>query len=481
MLPKNLKYGTKIESAVARSSRVNIQPQNGTSTYNPNDTIIFNLPTRNNLVMVPTESYLKFNVVFTSGAADNAFRWDSCGAHGIIQRIRVFHGSNLLQDIDNYGLLAKMLFDLQQPTDGVYGKQNILAGTRADLAVRMPTITPLAGAQTDATINVALAQVSTKNMSAVQSNSGERLLSSAGGNALIANAGTTATFTYCLNLISLVGSLCSSSYIPLFAMTSAPLRVEIQLVPNAVNACACLTGTTTNTFALTNCEYVANMIELGDSAMQTIYSSLGGEPLQFVVPDFRNYQFSATIPTGNVQTQIVFPIPAKFTSLKALFITVRDKGVGAGTFFPYSSVACGIQEYYFRLGATTMPSKNPSTLPEMFSEVVKAIGSIGDINYQPSIDKVAYTLPISVALDDVATVNQTSIVNSGSFYIGLDLENYASADKSSIFSGYNSNNDDCFVFLTFNQNTGAINARFDSFANFDTVVVCENGTSYVKF
>jgi len=481
MLPKNLKYGTKIESAVARSSRVNIQPQNGTSTYNPNDTIIFNLPTRNNLVMVPTESYLKFNVVFTSGAADNAFRWDSCGAHGIIQRIRVFHGSNLLQDIDNYGLLAKMLFDLQQPTDGVYGKQNILSGTRSDLAVRTPTITPLAGVQTDATINVALAQASAKNVSAVQSNSGERLLSSAGGNALIANAGTTATFTYCLNLISLVGSLCSSSYIPLFAMTSAPLRVEIQLVPNAVNACACLTGTTTNSFALTNCEYVANMIELGDSAMQTIYSSLGGEPLQFVVPDFRNYQFSATIPTGNVQTQIAFPIPAKFTSLKALFITVRDKGVGAGTFFPYSSVACGIQEYYFRLGATTMPSKNPSTLPEMFSEVVKAIGSIGDINYQPSIDKVAYTLPISVALDDVATVNQTSIVNSGSFYIGLDLENYASADKSSIFSGYNSNNDDCFVFLTFNQNTGAINARFDSFANFDTVVVCENGTSYVKF
>jgi hypothetical protein len=474
MLPKNLKYGTKIESAVARSSRVNIQPQNGTSTYGPNDTIIFNLPTRNNLVMVPTESYLKFNVVFTSGAADNAFRWDSCGAHGIIQRIRVFHGSNLLQDIDNYGLLAKMLFDLQQSTDGVYGKQNILSGTRSDLS-----ITTLAVAAVGA--GVAVPAIPVGRLPAIHSNSGERLLSSAGGNALIANAGTTASFTYCLNLVSLVGSLCSSSYIPLFAMTSAPLRVEIQLVPNAVNACACLTGTTNNTFALTNCEYVANMIELGDSAMQTIYSSLGGEPLQFVVPDFRNYQFNGTIPTGNLQTQIVFPIPAKFTSLKALFITVRDKGIGAQTFFPYSSVACGIQEYYFRLGATTMPSKNPSTLPEMFSEVVKAIGSIGDINYQPSIDKASYSLPVSVANNDVATEGTTSSVSSGSFYIGLDLENYASADKSSIFSGYNSNNDDCFVFLTFSQNTGAINARFDSFANFDTVVVCENGTSYVKF
>ena len=109
MLPKNLKYGTKVESAIARSSRVNIAPQNGTGPYLKGDTIIINLPTRNNLLMVPTESYLKFNIVFSSGADNNALRWDSCGAHGLIQRLRIFHGSNLIQDIDQYGLLAKML------------------------------------------------------------------------------------------------------------------------------------------------------------------------------------------------------------------------------------------------------------------------------------------------------------------------------------------------------------------------------------
>jgi len=113
MLPKNLKYGSKVESAVARSSRVNIAPQNGTGNYGLGDTIILNIPTRNNLVLAPTESYLKFRCAVTSQAADNAFRWDSCGSHGLIQRIRIFHGSNLLQDIDNYGLLAKILFDLQ--------------------------------------------------------------------------------------------------------------------------------------------------------------------------------------------------------------------------------------------------------------------------------------------------------------------------------------------------------------------------------
>jgi hypothetical protein len=410
--------------------------------------------------MVPTESYLKFNIVMKSAADANAYRWDSCGGQGIIQRIRVFHGSNLLQDIDSYGMLAKMLFDMQQPMDGTLGKQNILCGTRADLTVTTP------------------AAAAAVNLSVTHANSGERLLAAAGTTALIANDGLTQTYTYCLNLISLVGSLCTSSYIPLFAMTSAPLRVEIQLVPNLINGCSALTGALNNTFVISNCEYIANMIELGDSAMQTIYSSLGGEPLQYVVPDFRNYQFTQTVPA--TRTQVAFPISARFTSLKALFVTIRDKGTGAITFFPYSSVTAGLNEYYFRLGATTLPAKAPSTITECFAECVKAIGSIADLNYQPSIDKASYSLAASVANNDVATAANTSSVSSGSFYIGLDLENYASADKSSIFSGYNSNNDDCYAFITLTQGTG-VTLRFDAFANFDSVVVCENGTSYVKF
>ena len=80
---------------------MNIAPQNGTGNYGYGDTIILNLPTRNNLVLASTESYLKFNLSITTGTDANCFRWDSCGAHGLIQRIRVFHGSNLLQDIDN--------------------------------------------------------------------------------------------------------------------------------------------------------------------------------------------------------------------------------------------------------------------------------------------------------------------------------------------------------------------------------------------
>jgi hypothetical protein len=482
MLPKTLKYGSKVESALARSTRINIAPQNGTGNYVLGDTIILNIPTRNNLVLAPTESYLKFTGTFTSSAANNAFRWDSCGAHGLIQRVRVFHGSNLLQDIDNYGLLAKMLFDLQQPTDSTFGKQTILSGTRSDVVTQFQAVatadaTVGADGTTAATLANALkAVLNSGRIPSYQVNSGERI----GGDraALIANAGTVSE-TYCLNLLSLVGSLSSSNYVPLFAMTSAPLRVEIQLISSFIQGCCELAGGA-STISLANVEYVANFIELGDAAMSVIYGSLEGQPLQYVVPDFRNYQYTYTV-VNNTATQVTMPIPAKFSSLKSLLVSSRDKGSGTLTYFPFSSVTLGLRDYQFRIGSQIMPPKVPTTIPEFWAEVCKAYGSIADIMYTPSIDKLSYSLSASVATNDSAT--NVSASSSGSFYIGIDLENYVATDKSSIFAGFNSNTDDIFLTLNYNAtNRGAdITVRYDAFANFDCVLVCENNTAYVKF
>jgi hypothetical protein len=211
-----------------------------------------------------------------------------------------------------------------------------------------------------------------------------------------------------------------------------------------------------------------------------IKDSLGGQPLQFVVPQYRNYVYN--IPFADTTSySLAIPIAAKFSSLKSLFITVRDQNTGAVKYFPYSSVSLGISEYQFRVGATTMPAKPPNTLTECFAEVCKAIGSIGDIHYTPSIDKLTYNVATSTANAEVATTGIVSSISSGSFYLGLDLENYAGASKDTLFSGYNSNTDDIYALITLVNAGGAVQTRFDAFANFDSVVVCENGTSYVKF
>lgn len=457
MLVKNLKYGSKVESAPCRSTRVSIAPQNGTGPYNLNDQIIINIPTRNNLVLVPTESYLKFTATVTSGADNNIVRWDSGGAHGLIQRIRVWSGSNLLEDIDCYGLLAKELFDLQVSTDASYGKYNILAGTRNDLIATLPN---LAGGA--AYVPADITALDEAKISCVQVNSGESL-------GTLANNGTYIA-TYCLNLVSILGTL-SQQYFPLFSATSSPIRLEIQLASTAVqalNASAAIAS-----IALNNVEYVANFIELSDNAMGMIYSSLQGAPLQYVVPSYRNYQYSYLL--ANAQTAVSFPVSAKFSSLKAIVVSVRDKLTGSATFFPFSSCTKKLISYNFRVGSNVMPTKEPSTYQEMFSEVLKAVGSMSDLNHQPSIEKTSYTLQDSAAND------ASGSINSGSFYIGLDLESYSNADKSAIFAGYNSNTDDIFCNMTFAAQAANTTVRFDAFAMFDQVLVFENNTAYVKF
>ena len=146
-----------------------------------------------------------------------------------------------------------------------------------------------------------------------------------------------------------------------------------------------------------------------------------------------------------------------------------------------------MSQYFFRIGSQVLPSKVPDSVAEMFSEVCKAIGSMSDLNHEPSIELASYTqdVPIANAGDSnvlASNTYQTSTVNSGSFYVGLDLENYANADKSAIFSGWNSNTDDIFFVPTFDANNPAIAAaRLDAFALFDTVIVFENGTCYVKY
>ena len=165
------------------------------------------------------------------------------------------------------------------------------------------------------------------------------------------------------------------------------------------------------------------------------------------------------------------PIPAKFSSLKSLFIAVRDPAKnGTLTYFPYSSKKYGITQYFFRVGAQVLPSKVPDTLPEMFAEAVKAIGSMGDLNHQPSIDNSSYTQDVPAAnAGDIKVLFDTnyygvSATNSGSFYVGLDLENYANADKAAIFSGWNSNTDDIYFIGSFNAAAAVAAARFDAFA-----------------
>ena len=451
MLVQNLKYNSKVESAPARRYRTNIQPQTGSSFANSN-TIIINIPTRNNTALIPSECVLKGTAAFTPSAAAPIAALESCGHHGWINRLRVFHGSNLLQDIQEYHQLAKILYDFQMPLDSAQGRYSVTSGTTNEYTA----------AAADASGCIAVKPV----------NRGRNYSSGTP-----AGVSTAQTDSFSINLISLVGALAGGKYLPLWEMTAAPLRLELVLQDNINKVMNFSAGAPTNgAFALSSVEFVGEFLELPDSAIAAIKAG-SSSPLQMVVPDYRAYTFSTSLPNATATT-VSMPIPAKFSSLKSIFVNQRAS-TGATGFYPCSSGKLGLTSYQFRIGSEVLPSNPPVTVADFFTESAKCFGSIADTNYQPAVDLDAYNVDVPVAL---TTYAQGMATNSGSFLVGIDCESYQNADKGSIFAGMNTTTSDIFYIPQHTQSSGgAITANYCAFANFDSVIVCDSGICYVRY
>jgi hypothetical protein len=474
MIPNNLKYQSKVESAPARRYRTNIQPQNGsgtsTSGYGPNSTITINIPTRNNTALIPSESTLKGAITFTTGStAGHACGLDSMGHHGWINRLRIFHGSNLLQDIQNYGDLAKILYDFQAPLDSTQGRYSVTTGTTNEYTGQYVSGT---------SANFVANGIVVKPV-----NRGKNLIPPADSATPNIPATSTKTERFSINLIALVGALAGGKYLPLWQMTSAPLRVEIVLQPSIVNAMVIApsgavptTGGTGN-YTIHDVEYIGEFLELPDSAISAIESG-SSSPMQMVFPDWRAYQSTATL--QNAVTNVTMPIPAKFSSLKSIVVNSKLSNGGAGL-YPSSSVNFNLQSYQFRVGSEVLPSNPPNSVDQYFTEAIKCFGSVADTHYQPSIDIDSYNLVWNDAQTDIGSYLEAVTANSGSFLVGLDLESYQNTDKSSIFAGMNTNTSDIFFQPVFGATQANLQCNMCAFANFDSVLVCENGVAYVRF
>ena len=475
-LPQNLNFNNSVEASASRSMRSNIQPQTGT-TFKKGETIIFNIPTRQNLVMSASESMLKGRVTFKNGAgASNYLRFDSNGAHGLIYKLQVYHGSNLLETIENYNTLSKMLFDLQVSTPQANGKYSILAGTSTEYASAViPQITVADGTGTLA--DTCKASINALRNSSKYINTGRRL--NTYGTAIPIDG--TVSLDFSIPLISIIGSL-SPKFIPLFACKSAPLRLELTLVSDPLQAICSEVALATdgNDMVVDQIEFIASMMELSDSAISIINSNTGGRPLQYTFQDWRNYRWASAVP--NAVTNLSMPIPAKYASLKALLIaSKRTNTSGALTFNPFPAEKSFLNQYQFRIGAELYPSKPPQFVSEFFSETLKAIGSISDPLHAPAIDYDSYNVDVQTATDE--TLYSAPSKGSPSFYVGLDLESYAGSDKSQLFSGKFTANDDIYYNPILNAHgvAAGITLNFDAFAHFDSVIVFENDTAYVKY
>jgi hypothetical protein len=463
-LPKNLLYQNKVDSLSARPYTSNIQPQ-GSQSYGVNDVMIFNIPCNRNTVLSPHDTYLKFTMTGTNGATAQPWvRLSKAGAHGFIQRIRIFHGSVLLEDLDNYGNLLAQLVTHQRASDNVCNKGSVVEGFDESPAVNVNSI---------------------YNINAIR---GMRVHNTAYGASPandLAAAGVTTAKTFCLPLVSILGTL-TDKYLPLFAMTSAPIRLEVQLVSSAlipfvsINAMA--------SFAITNVEVIGSFIELSDQALAIVQQASGGAALTMAVDRYSSLVSNATL--NNAVTNVSAPVPFKYSSVQAILNTIRQHASGAITFDAYGSFNYNINEYYYQFGSESLPTKHPGSSATgggdhqtMFNYYCSALGAPAALDYSPFISLYSYdTLAIPVASTETANTAANNLTTiSGSFGIGQELVSYPSANQDQMFSGRNTSTEDLYHNMLFGPNASTPSVRFDYYCLHHAVIICENGQAQIRY
>jgi hypothetical protein len=451
MIPRNALYMNKLESAGGRQYTSSIPPQNGTGNYGPNSTCRINIPTTPNTVLVGSESYLKFTLSgITNGATANpCIRLDSAGGHSCIQRTRITNGSTEIQDIDGYANLVSLMMALQQSSDSYSGKQSIMAGTCPGMV--------------------------TNNGETYVSTVGDKL--SAYGANVVANA-VLPDRTFCINLVNFLGSLSSERYIPLFAMTSSALTLELSFVSSALQFLCCNVVLASGNFIIKDVEFMGTFIEFSDEALMKVNDARMGEPLQYVIQNYANVQSSITV-LHNTATSVSIPVSAKYKSLKSLFLTMRENSAGLVRRFPLSKTHYNINQWRLRIGSQLVPSKAPNSIQEHYCELLKAIGSLSDVNHEPAINKYNYDVaqPANCVEGNGAIVPTAMSCN---FALGFDCETYANSDRSAIYAGMDTINNDVYWNIDFKAAALAGNANanvaVDMYALYDSVLVFENGT-----
>jgi hypothetical protein len=120
-------------------------------------------------------------------------------------------------------------------------------------------------------------------------------------------------------------------------------------------------------------------------------------------------------------------------------------------------------EYDARIGSRVVPSDKPNSPSQFYSEFLRAISSVGNLDHETNITRAMYTA------DAVAAAV------SSKFAVGFDLESYSAVDLSKTYQGLNTSTDDIFANFRFGAQADARATRIDAYAFYDQLIICQNG------
>lgn len=346
-VPANARYSFPTQASRVIKSQVKVPPRTGInynnlSASNKGNLIQIVIPAQGYLN--PLESYLRFDLTLVAAAVTGVIglRPIDC-IHSVFRRMRILYGSLVIEDIQNYATLVRMLTNVAVNTNYQDRQGCILEGMGTDAQRAALHNYAYSGGQGVGQIQGVIAGgVNFSNAGTQTASWGTG--TGATGQGALGTSGTSVTHTYCINLAS--GFLTQQKLIPLKWMANQ-LTIELEIeepagflvqgftsstggsnaslnadhVPNFyAQPSDALTSYATNfTYSLTNVYYVAELLEFDSTYDGAFYQGMmsGGVPIKFA--SWHNYIHALT---GGTKQNLV--IQERSRSIKAAFSVIRD-------------------------------------------------------------------------------------------------------------------------------------------------------------
>lgn len=453
-IPSQLIGGDRPASIEAKKT-FHVSPAEN-STNQPGTTVRFTLPNQPNTYLMPDVA-LVFDFVNT-GAVGCAFDGD---ANCLIDRYRLYHGSQLLIDIPEYSRLQSIIRDVTQAPDNGSTIRNLLSE-----APRGGVLATAAGANQART----LAQALDCTGVVPRYNPAQMLVPEAG-----------APHRIVLPLMCpLIGSIAQKAWCS-HAATAAPLRVEIDLASNAKALITTHANVgTVKTYTTENTQLHATYVQVSSTAQSLIDQAVGG------VYALNTYSYAHSQNSHAVDTRDINALlPFSYSSLKHLLTGQYAAGVEDQLHLNVTGrQRNNVHTVFYQIGASRVPSQPMNLMPEIASHLCKCFGVSSDLlqisNYleRQSFGNNAQQPIVAIADNE----SFGGCPPAGTFAIGIDLEAFgATSSATRISNGVNTTA--LTIHLNWKQDvaTPAGGAEVHTWGCYDMLVTFANGQAYARF
>jgi len=433
----DLDYRLKPSAPRSRTYRASILPSNKNS-FNPTDTAIFYIPGgRRSTYLDCTQSYARLTLKNTDPTG--VFRLDN-NANCVINRLDVFHGSNLLETIQTYNILSAYILDMQFSPSQKSSLANIYGFD----------------------------------------NDGDR-------QGMDLDRGDQRTF--CLPIFSGVVGVLNDKMLPI-GLLADDIRLEFTF-ESLTSAVVQSVGMTTGTCLILDFQLELTIVELSDEGESMVRSNYQYPqmPLYLHGCSWRHYVSQLPNSSGGYSTLV----PARFASLKQLaLLPRRSTESSSSTSYSLSSRANpNFTQYWWRIGSAIIPPKavylensgNTGGYGEAYAELLKSWHALHTISTSSALISTEYNVADTAVTDCPQTAVQTG-ANSykNGFVIAQELESFAQRSDV-LLSGMNTLSSQVFFEAQITTPlTGATTTySLDFYAWYDHIMVIDQGIISIKY